>query len=83
MTSILVVCTGNICRSPIAEGLLRDALVARFGAEAPTVASAGTWGVEGSAATAEAVTAASERGPTSPDTGPAVSHRLRSPTPIS
>lgn len=62
MTSILVVCTGNICRSPIAEGLLRDALVARFGDEAPTVASAGTWGVEGSAATAEAVTAASERG---------------------
>jgi protein-tyrosine phosphatase len=62
MTSILVVCTGNICRSPIAEGLLRDALTARFGAAAPTVSSAGTWGVEGSGATAEAVTAASERG---------------------
>ena len=31
MTSILVVCTGNICRSPIAEGLLRDASAARFG----------------------------------------------------
>ena len=62
MTSILVVCTGNICRSPIAEGLLLDALAARFGGEAPTVSSAGTWGVEGSGATAEAVTAASERG---------------------
>jgi protein-tyrosine phosphatase len=62
MTSILVVCTGNICRSPIAEGLLRDALTARFGPAAPTVSSAGTWGVEGSGATAEAVTAASERG---------------------
>jgi protein-tyrosine phosphatase len=62
MTSILVVCTGNICRSPIAEGLLRDALTARFGTAAPAVSSAGTWGVEGSGATAEAVTAASERG---------------------
>ena len=35
MTSILVVCTGNICRSPIAEGMLRDALSARFGGDAP------------------------------------------------
>ena len=55
MTSILVVCTGNSCRSPIAEGLLRDALAARFGAEAPSVSSAGMWGVEGSSATPEAV----------------------------
>jgi protein-tyrosine-phosphatase len=62
MTSILVVCTGNICRSPIAEGLLRDALVARFGRDAPTVSSAGTMGVEGSSATPESVTAAAERG---------------------
>ena len=62
MTSILVVCTGNICRSPIAEGMLRDALSARFGAGAPTVSSAGTWGVEGSPATPEAVAAAGERG---------------------
>ncbi|HET9309957.1 MAG TPA: low molecular weight phosphatase family protein [Actinomycetota bacterium] len=62
MTSILVVCTGNICRSPIAEGLLRDALAARFGAEAPSVSSAGMWGVEGSSATPEAVAAAAERG---------------------
>ena len=50
MTSILVVCTGNICRSPIAEGMLRDALSARFGETRPTVSSAGTWGVEGSSA---------------------------------
>ena len=62
MTSILVVCTGNICRSPIAEGLLRDALAARFGAEAPSVSSAGMWGVEGSSATPEAVAAAVESG---------------------
>ena len=62
MTSILVVCTGNICRSPLAEGLLRDALVARFGSAAPHVASAGTQGWEGSEARAESVQAAAERG---------------------
>lgn len=62
MTSILVVCTGNICRSPIAEGLLRGALTARFGDDAPTLSSAGTWGVHGASATSEAVTAAAERG---------------------
>jgi protein-tyrosine phosphatase len=62
MSSILVVCTGNICRSPIAEGLLRKALTSRFGAAAPTVSSAGIWGVIGSSATPEAVAAAEERG---------------------
>jgi protein-tyrosine phosphatase len=62
MTSILVVCSGNICRSPIAEGFLRAALLARFGDAAPTVSSAGTMGLEGSAATPEAVEAALERG---------------------
>lgn len=62
MSSILVVCTGNICRSPIAAGLLRDALDQRFGDRAPVVGSAGTWGVEGSPATSEAVAAAAERG---------------------
>ena len=62
MTSILVVCTGNICRSPIAEGMVRNALTARFGGSAPAVSSAGTWGVEGAEATPEAVKAAAERG---------------------
>lgn len=62
MTSILVVCTGNICRSPIAEGMLRNAIVARFGDAAPDVSSAGTWGVEGAEATPDAVKAAVERG---------------------
>lgn len=62
MSSILVVCTGNICRSPIAEGLLRKALTSRFGSGAPSVSSAGIWGVIGSSATSEAVAAAEERG---------------------
>jgi protein-tyrosine phosphatase len=62
MASILVVCTGNVCRSPIAEGLLRRGLQARFGEDAPLVASAGTAGWEGSPAMAESVAAAAERG---------------------
>jgi len=62
MTSILVVCSGNICRSPVAEGLLRRGVQRRFGAGAPEVTSAGTIGLEGSSATPESVQAASERG---------------------
>jgi len=61
MASILVVCTGNICRSPLAEGFLRRALEERFGQAAPDVASAGTIGWEGSAAVAESIEAAAER----------------------
>ena len=62
MASILVVCSGNICRSPVAEGLLRRGVQRRFGAEAPEVSSAGTIGLEGSSATQESVQAAGERG---------------------
>lgn len=58
MTSILVVCTGNICRSPMAEGFLRDALERRFGEGAPDVSSAGTAGWDGSPAMPESVDAA-------------------------
>lgn len=62
MASILVVCSGNICRSPVAEGLLRRGVQRRFGADAPEVSSAGTIGLEGSPATQESVHAAGERG---------------------
>ena len=62
MASILVVCTGNVCRSPMAEGFLRAALERRLGDRAPVVTSAGTIGWEGSAAMPEAVSAARERG---------------------
>ena len=62
MTAILVVCTGNICRSPMAEGFLRDALLRRFGERTPVVSSAGTIGWTGSPASPESVIAAAERG---------------------
>src|SRR6476660_7196818 len=62
MTAVIVVCTGNVCRSPIAEGLLRRA-TERRPVDAPvTVSSAGTAGWEGSPAIPEAVEAAAERG---------------------
>lgn len=43
---VLVVCTGNICRSPMAEHLLRAGLAAR-GVEGVEVSSAGTHGLVG------------------------------------
>jgi protein-tyrosine-phosphatase len=62
MASILVVCTGNVCRSPIAEGMVRSILQTRFGDAAPSVASAGTAGWVGSAADPSSVAAAAELG---------------------
>lgn len=62
MADILVVCTGNICRSPMAEGFVRRELEERFGSQAPSVGSAGTWGSDGNPAMPEAVAAAAERG---------------------
>ena len=62
MSGILVVCTGNICRSPMAEGFLRAALSERLGDAAPVVTSAGTAGWDGSGAMEESIRAARERG---------------------
>ena len=47
---VLHVCTGNICRSPMAEHLMRAGLAERLGLEADrfVVESAGTWGHSGS-----------------------------------
>lgn len=57
-SDILVVCTGNVCRSPMAEGLLRHALSAE---DAPlselTVGSAGVAAVVGNPPSANSVTA--------------------------
>jgi protein-tyrosine-phosphatase len=43
---VLFVCTGNTCRSPMAEALMREALINR-GADQVTVASAGTGAWDG------------------------------------
>jgi len=60
VASILFVCTGNICRSPTAEGFALELLSARH-AEVE-VSSAGIVGWEGSPAADEAVQAAGELG---------------------
>lgn len=62
MPSILVVCSGNLCRSPLAQALLRRRLAERLGDAAPTVRSAGTMAVDGAPATPEGVRVAAEHG---------------------
>ncbi len=61
MSSILIVCTGNICRSPMAEGLLDHYLRDR-GIRSVRVESAGVIALEGSPPVAEIAEAAQERG---------------------
>jgi protein-tyrosine phosphatase len=73
MSAILLVCTGNICRSPMAEGFLRAALEERLGDAAPVITSAGTAAWEGSGAMPEAIRSAAEWGA---DIGPHVARRL-------
>ncbi len=58
---IVFVCTGNICRSPMAEALLRRELAAR-GCEGIEVSSCGTWAAAPQPATAHAVSVLHGRG---------------------
>jgi protein-tyrosine-phosphatase len=50
MPSILIVCTANICRSPMAEAILKQLVAKRSDAEQWHIESAGTWANYGSPA---------------------------------
>jgi protein-tyrosine phosphatase len=58
--SVLFVCTGNICRSPIAESLLESR--SRDLGVPISVGSAGSWAQRGNRATSNAILAAREMG---------------------
>jgi len=61
--SVLFVCTGNICRSPMAEALFRGMLNERApDGQSWRVESAGTWADEGIPASRYAVQVMAERG---------------------
>ena len=62
MGLILFVCTGNLCRSPMAAGLLRQRLAQEGLADRYRVDSAGVWAVAGRPASENAVIVMAERG---------------------
>ena len=61
MLRVLLVCTGNICRSPLAHGFLEDRS-RRYLDGAIEVRSAGTWARDGGPATPEGIAAGVEAG---------------------
>jgi protein-tyrosine phosphatase len=61
VTLILSVCTGNICRSPMAEGFIRS-MLAEFGIEGVDSASSGVSGWDDSPPTPEGIQAMIENG---------------------
>ncbi len=74
MPSVLIVCTANICRSPMAEAMLRQKLKDEEVPGEWQVSSAGTWATEGIRASETGVAVMRERGL---DTG---AHRARAVT---
>jgi protein-tyrosine-phosphatase len=59
---ILVVCTANVCRSPMAAGLLRQRLAVEKVNARHRVLSAGVWAADGEPASEPAVATMAERG---------------------
>ncbi len=62
MKNVLVVCTGNVCRSPMAKALIRREIENRNLAEQVHVDSAGTYAVVGHPASEGSVNAMAQRG---------------------
>jgi len=62
MPTVIFVCTGNLCRSPMAEGLLQARLAADAARADWQVGSAGVWANEGHPASAYAVDEMARRG---------------------
>lgn len=62
MSVIYIICTGNLCRSPMAMGLLRQRLAEKGLDGQHQVHSAGVWAVDGRPASEHAVTVMQERG---------------------
>ena len=62
MKNILVVCTGNVCRSPMATALFRKEIAERGLAEEVFVDSAGTYAMVGHPASEGSVNAMAQRG---------------------
>ncbi len=60
--TLIFVCTGNVCRSPMAAGMLYDKLVREKADGRVRVRSAGIWALEGQPASAYASQVMSERG---------------------
>ncbi len=62
MKNVLVVCTGNVCRSPMAKALIRKEVSDRGLGEEVFVDSAGTYAMVGYPASEGSVNAMAERG---------------------
>ncbi len=60
--TVLIVCTGNICRSPMAYGLLQEKLRQRGLSDRIRVETAGTFALEGEPPSPEAQRVLAERG---------------------
>ena len=60
--TILIVCTGNVCRSPMAAGLLQHRLSVAGLADEYQVRSAGTWASTGARAAVQACQVMTKRG---------------------